>query len=467
MKLSILMPVFNEKFTVETIVDAVMRVSLPAGVERELVIVNDRSTDGTTEVLEGLRGRHPQIRVHHHERNMGKGAAIRTAIQLATGDVMVVQDADLEYDPADFSRMLEPILRGDADAVYGSRFLIRDYKRVLYYWHSLGNRILTQLSNMFTDLDLTDMETCYKMVRAEVLKSIPIRCNRFGIEPELTAKLAKRGCRIYEVPVSYRGRTYDQGKKITWRDGIKALFTIIYFRLVDDLYNDTYGHAILHSMSGAHRFNRWMAEMIKPWVGDEVLEIGAGMGNMSQTLLPRKSYVATDVDKIYLDYLANLFNGTPRVTVARLDIYDDAAFAAYKDRFDTVVCLNVLEHIRDDERALRNMFQSLRSGGRLCLLVPRDPALYGTLDKALDHYRRYTTDEAEAKLKAAGFSVDKTFTFNRAVVPAWYINSRVLKKKTFNKFQLKVFDSLVWFWRLVDRILPWQGVSLVAIARKH
>ena len=233
MKLSILMPVFNEKYTVEDVVDSVLSVSLPDGVERELVIVDDQSTDGTWDILEALRERHPQLRLCRHPRNTGKGAAVRTAVQMAAGDVIVIQDADLEYDPVDYSRLLEPILRGDADVVYGSRFLTRGYKRVLYFWHSLGNRFLTTISNMCTDLDLTDMETCYKMARAEILKSIPIRCNRFGIEPELTAKFAKRGCRIYEVPVSYRGRTYEQGKKITWRDGFSALRCILKYRFMD------------------------------------------------------------------------------------------------------------------------------------------------------------------------------------------------------------------------------------------
>ncbi len=168
MKLSILMPVFNEKYTVEDIVDSVLNASLPAGVERELVIVDDQSTDGRWDILEALQERHPPVRLFRHPRNMGKGAAVRTAVQMAEGDVIVIQDADLEYDPADYSRLLEPILRGDADVVYGSRFLTRGYKRVLYFWHSLGNRFLTTISNMCTDLDLTDMETCFKMARGLV-----------------------------------------------------------------------------------------------------------------------------------------------------------------------------------------------------------------------------------------------------------------------------------------------------------
>jgi len=174
----------------------------------------------------------------------------------------------------------------------------------------------------------------------------------------------------------------------------------------------------------------------------------------------------SDVDKIHLDYLANLFSGNSCVSITRLDLEDNEAFGAFPERFDTVVCLNVLEHVRDDSRALANMIRCLRSGGRLCLLVPRNPALYGALDQALDHHRRYTEEDLGRKLSAAGFVVEKTFTFNRIVVPAWFVNSRVLKRKTFGKIQLKIFDSLVWVWRMIDRVFPWKGVSLVAIARK-
>jgi SAM-dependent methyltransferase len=358
------------------------------------------------------------------------------------------------------------LLNGDADVVYGSRFLTSDYKRVLLFWHSLGNRMLTTLSNALNNLNLTDMETCYKMVRAEILRSIPLRSNRFGIEPELTAKFAKRGCRIYEVPVTYRGRTYDEGKKITWRDGISALFTIVYFKLVDDLYDARYGHDILHRLSSAHRFNQWMAETMKPWVGDTVLEIGAGMGNLTKKMLPRTSYVTTDIDPLYLTYLENTFAFNQRVRVAKVDVVNPAHFASLASKFDTVVCLNVIEHVEQDTLAMKNIYEALRPGGNACILVPRAPALYGTLDEVLGHVRRYTEPELTNKLEQAGFTIEKVFTFNRIALPAWWYNGCILRRKTFGKLQLKIFDSLVWLWRRLDRWLPWQGVSLIAIARK-
>ena len=465
-KLSILIPVYNEKYYIEQVVEDVLRVPLPDGVERELVIVDDASNDGTADILARIESQYEEVRVFYQDHNMGKGSAIRLAIAKATGDVSVVQDADLEYDPAELPRLLEPILAGDADAVYGSRFISSRSRRILYFWHSLGNRLLTGVSNCLTNLNLTDMETCYKMVKTDILQSIPIRCNRFGIEPELTAKLAKRGCRIYEVPISYRGRTYGEGKKITWRDGVKAFAVMFYFRFVDDLYNEQYGKAILHSMSSAHRFNKWMADRISPWVGDRVLEIGAGMGNMTQKFLPRWAYHATDVEAVYIDYLENRYASNQRVTVGKLNLAHSSEFVAHEEEYDTVICLNVLEHVEDDDLALQSIYSSLQPGGKACVLVPRCQALFGSLDEALGHCRRYSQSELAEKLEAAGFELETIFTFNKASLPAWWINGKLLKRKHFGKIQLKLFDSLIWFWRILDYVLPWKGMSLIAVGKK-
>ncbi|HEX2206174.1 MAG TPA: glycosyltransferase family 2 protein [Longimicrobium sp.] len=221
-RLSVVMPVYNEE---ETVADSVRRVrAVPLDVE--IICVDDGSRDGT---LRQLRALEAEGVIHHllaHPRNRGKGAAVRTGIAAATGDVIVIQDADLEYDPFELTRLLEPIADGRADAVFGSRFMGGPH-RVLYFWHRVGNGMLTLLSNMFTDLNLTDMETCYKMVRADLLKSLPLRTDRFGIEPELTARLAQARARIYEVPISYAGRTYAEGKKIGWRDGVAAIWHIV------------------------------------------------------------------------------------------------------------------------------------------------------------------------------------------------------------------------------------------------
>jgi glycosyltransferase involved in cell wall biosynthesis len=224
MKLSVLMPVYNERRTLREIVRRVLAQDVNGVDEMELVIVDDCSSDGSADIIRQLQEEHPQIiQFILLEENQGKGNAIRLAIQAASGDIGIIQDADLEYDPADYDTVLAPIIHGEADVVYGSRFAEREQRRVLYFRHTLANRFLTFVSNWFTNLNLTDMETCYKAFRLEVAKTIPIRSKRFGIEPELTAKFAKRKLRIFEVPISYHGRTYAEGKKITWKDGVRAL----------------------------------------------------------------------------------------------------------------------------------------------------------------------------------------------------------------------------------------------------
>jgi len=228
MKISVVIPVYNEVSTIREIVARVQAVDL----DKEIIIVDDGSTDGTREQLQDISLSQKSVRVLYHDRNQGKGAALRTGFEAATGDIVIIQDADLEYDPREYPVLLEPILDGRADIVYGSRFLGGPH-RVLFFWHYLGNKFLTLLSNALTNLNLTDMETCYKVFRREVLNDIQLKSNRFGFEPEFTAKIAKKEFRIYETSISYSGRTYAEGKKIGWKDGVKAIFAIIWFRFFD------------------------------------------------------------------------------------------------------------------------------------------------------------------------------------------------------------------------------------------
>jgi glycosyltransferase involved in cell wall biosynthesis len=224
LKISVVVPVYNEKNTIREIVKTIQQVSL----EKEIIIVDDCSTDGTREILKGMAGNN--LKILFHDKNQGKGAALKTGFQEVTGDIVIIQDADLEYNPQEYQILIQPILEGKADAVYGSRFLGGPH-RVLFFWHYVGNKLLTTLSNMFTNVNLTDMETCYKAFKASLLKKMEIKSKRFGFEPEITAKLAKLKCRIYEVPISYSGRDYSEGKKINWKDGIAAFFWIIRYNI--------------------------------------------------------------------------------------------------------------------------------------------------------------------------------------------------------------------------------------------
>ena len=227
MKLSVVIACYNEAATIEKVIDAVVRAPFP---DKEIIVVDDFSTDGTREILRDRVA--PRIsKVIYHPVNLGKGAALRSAIREATGDVVIVQDADLEYDPEEYPKVINPILENKADVVYGSRFIGSEPHRVVYFWHRVGNGLLTLLSNMFTNLNLTDMETCYKAFRREVIQSIAIEENRFGFEPEITAKMARKGVQIYEVGISYHGRTYKEGKKINWKDGCRALYCILKYNV--------------------------------------------------------------------------------------------------------------------------------------------------------------------------------------------------------------------------------------------
>jgi glycosyltransferase involved in cell wall biosynthesis len=228
MVLSIIIPVFNEAKTIEEILKRVTAVPL----DKEIIVVDDFSQDGTRETLVRLAGRYDNLKVIYHGKNRGKGCAIRTGLEQVTGDMVVIQDADLEYNPAEYPKLVKPIVEGRADVVYGSRFAGGEEHRVLYFWHYVGNRFLTLFSNMLTNLNLTDMETCYKVFRADIIKGIRLEQNRFGFEPEITAKVARKGCRIFEVGISYSGRTYTEGKKIGWLDGVKAVWCIVKYRII-------------------------------------------------------------------------------------------------------------------------------------------------------------------------------------------------------------------------------------------
>jgi glycosyltransferase involved in cell wall biosynthesis len=467
-RLSVLIPLYNEEEFIATLLERVLAAPLPENMEREIILVDDGSKDGSLEIAEDFARRHPEaICLVRHDRNRGKGAAIRTAVERATGEFCVIQDADLEYDPREYARLLKPLLDGTADAVFGSRFQFAGERRVQYFWHAVGNRMLTTLSNMFADLNLTDVHACYKLFRTSLVQSIPIRNDRFAIDPELTIKLAQRRARIYEAPISYHGRTYEEGKKIGLRDAFEALYVVLKAGLSRDIYKNV-GTENLEALAAAPRFNQWMAETIQPYLGERIMEIGAGIGNLTRFLVPRKKrYVMTDIDPEHLARLAGRFQHRPSVEVRYTDLGKPECFEEFDSQMDSVVCLNVLEHVKDDMAGLRNIGSVLQPGGRAIILVPQGQEIYGAMDEALGHYRRYSEAELRDKMERSGLHVENVIMFNRISRPPWYISGRIFKRKTLSPFQMRLFDRFVWLWRRLDSWLPWPSVSLIAVGTKR
>jgi glycosyltransferase involved in cell wall biosynthesis len=473
--LSVIVPAYNEQYLIEASLARLWVLGeCPLLDSIKVIVVDDGSSDGTAAAIEGFRrsieSGAPEAKFSwiwlRHKKNSGKGAAIRTALQHVDTELVVIHDADLEYHPADLPKMVEVFLFEDADAVFGSRFMSGGYKRTLFFRHALGNKLLTFLCDLVCDLNLTDMETCYKMMRADLLKSIPLESSTFDVEPELAIKLAKRGSRIFEVPISYSGRTYLEGKKINWKDGVRALWAILRYSVSDRIYNeDECGGEILERLNRAPRFTGWMADVIRPYIGNRVLEIGAGTGNMSVHLMPRAIYWATDVNSNYLDYLVKLRAARPYMRVAYTNATEAESFPQGQS-FDTVVCLNVVEHIEGDVLALRNIRESLEEGGRAIILVPQGPKLYGSLDVVLGHVRRYTENTLVDAAERAGFRVERVLKFNKAGVLGWWLNGRVLRKKTFDLGQIRMLNFLTPVFRLLEPVLPLPALSLIAILRK-
>jgi glycosyltransferase involved in cell wall biosynthesis len=496
--LTVLVPVYNEQHLVATSLARLEVLATSPHLERvQVVVVDDSSSDGSPAVLREFaaergialapalpwvrRGSTPPAAVElgrgahagvewvflQHDRNGGKGAAVRSALAQAGCEVTVIHDADLEYHPRDLLRIVKVFVEDGADAVFGSRFAGGEARRALLFRHQLGNKLLTFVANLITNINLTDMETCYKAVRTALFRSIPIVSNDFRLEPELTIKLAKREARIFEVPISYSGRTYQEGKKINWRDGYRAFAAMLHFWISDDIYAaDEYGSQILGRIARAPRFNAWMADVIRPFCGKRVLELGSGTGNMTRHLVPRDAYVASDINPLYLQTLQALTADRPYLDVALTDVTRAESFPAPSERFDTVVCLNVIEHVDDDLAALRNVRDALAPGGRAVILVPQGPGLFGTLDEVLGHKRRYTDATLRRAALDSGLEPRQIIPFNRVGSAAWWLNGKLLRRRHFGLAQIAALTVLTPLFRLLERVLPLPPLSLIAILER-
>ena len=460
--LSVLMPVYNEARTLRTIVGQVL--AAPIDLEIELVAVNDASTDDSAAILDELAATDVRIKVFHQPANRGKGAAIRTAIAQMTGDIAIVQDSDLEYDPNDYPKVLKPILDGRADAVYGSRFAASDERRVLFFWHSLGNKLLTALSNMANDLNLTDMETCYKAVRADVLKKLRLTSERFGIEPEITARLAQWGARIYEVPISYHGRTYAEGKNIGWKDGVQALWLIFKFRFLDTRATDESSVETRQSLGRAPRFRKWLLSEFGDHLGQRVLEVDAGPGHLTSWLLDRERLVSIEKEPVHVETLRRRFGHLENLEVELVDLHRSGLPDELVDSFDTVILFDVLQRAAEPKELLDRAAQAVIPGGSILIQVPADQALFGPTDTAAGHLRRFSQEDLADLVRSAGLELVWCRPFNRLGRIAWRAHHAAGAGRI-TTVQARGFDALVPLARKLDATGAGEGLSWLAVAR--
>jgi len=461
---SILVPVFNERSTLRECIERVLAVEL--GVGREIVVADDGSTDGSQDVLRELAREHPEVRPVFLSHNRGKGAALAAALRESRGTIAVIQDADLEYDPRDIPRLVAPILDGRADAVYGSRLAAGAERRVLYYRHALGNRLVTLVSNLLTDLNLTDVETGYKAFRTELVKGLPIRSRSFEFEIEITAKLAALGARVYEVPVSYHGRSYLEGKKITWLDGLRALVAAVRFRLWPGLGTERADLALLVEARRLRRFFARLARLVVRGSGQRVLVFLPGAGELVAHLARKERVVCLEPDTARASLLRRRFGHRPNVRVVEgLPGDERVAEALRVERLDTAVCVDALAAVEDDLAALAALARALGPGGKLVLVEPRGEWLRSPLDSALGRLRRYSPGRLRSMLESAGFAVERARSFNRAGTLAHLLWGKLLRRRRPPRALLGFLDRLSLVWRLGEFLLPVPGLSVVIEAR--
>ena len=463
--LSVLMPVFNESRTLRTIVTRLLES--PIQTELELVCVDDCSRDDSWDILQQLARTDSRIRVFRQARNAGKAAALRRAIQEMKGDIAIVQDADLEYDPNDIPRVIAPIVQGRADAVFGSRFASTTLRRVMAYKHRMGNKVLTTISNWTNNLDLTDMETCYKAIRSDVLRSIPLKSARFGIEPELTTRLAQWQLRIYEVPISYHGRSYAEGKNIGWRDAVEAIWCLLKCRYWDTRFTNHDGHYLLENLRRAHKVNHWTLDRCRRFVGNRVLKVGAGIGNVAEQLLDRQRLVCVDQEPLYVEMLRRRFAHLENVDAIVVDPKDGGPFDPFvAEQLDTVLAINAIERFENDKVVLQRFHDVLQPGGHAVVFAPAHEKLFGPRDEALGRLRRYDPESLAAAMQQAGFEIVASGQYNRLGALGWVIRNK-LGWRSFSASQLRMLKWLLPLTKLFDVIGWGRGLNVYAVGRKQ
>lgn len=462
--LSIIIPVYNEKNTVKKLINKVDDVDI----DKQIIIVDDGSTDGSREIIKQLKTRSPLIKKYHRQ-NKGKGSAIQTGLKFAKGKYTVIQDADLEYYPSDLKKLLDPLIKGGTNVVYGSRFKYAERGVYSNFWFYLGGQSVNWLTNLLYGLEITDEPTCYKVIDTKLLKSLKLEAKGFEFCPEVTSKLALRGEKIIELPIRYKPRNFDEGKKISWKDGVIAIKTLLKYRFQSQKNKMTSG---LEMVSLANNYNNWIFNQFERYVKGNVLEVGGGIGTFTELLADKATKITSlEIDKDYLKQLKTRFKNNKKVKVSNLNLTKKADNQNLKDKFDLIIMINVLEHIKNHQQMLEILYLKLKQRGKLFIFVPAHQGLYSEWDSSVGHFRRYSKNELAKLAKKADFKVEDINYFNSVGAVGWGLN-KFLKSKPGSKslvWQTLIFDRLVvpvvsWFEKGVK---PPFGQSVILIGAKE
>lgn len=457
MKISVIIPIYNECSTIKILVDRIKAVPL----EKEIIIVDDGSLADTKRVLQKIKAENPEINLITHKRNMGKGASVRTALKYASGNYTIIQDADLEYNPEEYEKLLAPLISGKSDVVYGSRFM--GARRVFMFWHHVGNKLLTFLCNILYNTNLSDLMTCYKIMPTEILKMFDLKSNRFEMEAEITAKVFKSKLRVFEIPITYEGRGYEEGKKTRWLDGIVSMFTLLKYRF----WVNSVGEETLRRISRMKKFNWLIYNMIESQLGERVVEAGCGNGNISQYLIHKDLLIGIDIDADFVKKLNEKYSYLDGAKFICSDLQFLDVGEIKKHNPDSIVSINVLEHVDDDEKAIQNFHKILGSNGKIILIVPAMHYLYCNLDKNLGHKRRYDKNQLRHLLEKNGFEIEKINYFNFFGVFGWFFSGHILRNSILPSGQLMIYEYLVPIFKAIEKIIgPPIGLSLFVTAKK-
>lgn len=456
-----MVPAFNEAATIVTALERLWAVDLP--VPCEIIVIDDASSDDTGRLVNEIKGRSPYpLSLLRHERNRGKTAALRTGLEAATGTLTLVYDADLEYDPADIPLLLAPILDGRADAVYGSRFLSPE-RRVLFFWHALGNRLITAFANMFANLNLTDMETCFKLVRTDILRSMRLRSERFGFEPEVTVKLGRLGLRVYEVPIRYSGRSYEEGKKIGFRDAVRAVGTCIRA----GIFESPVAAPEARSRYALGRLGPYYAELLRrvKWaIGDTVLEFAPGAGEVAIHIVQKSRVVLAEPDGGAASRLRTRFSHRPNVEVRSWNppAEEDAPPAR---SLDTVLAFHGMGRPDTASNTLEALADCVKLDGWIVILLPAMPLLYSRIDRNMGLEDRFTKEGARELIEGSGLTMEWMRQVNAVGAMGWWLAANLLRTSSIRPSYIRFFRLTMPLLKLERWIRPPFGLSYLIVAR--